>query len=680
MIKPFDTRTLVGRERSRSLLPGVYLKRALSFCSLSSLIFLSAIGACAQMAHDQPELVAVEHGVSGIEAFVKAGGKFTGKKNERGQTAAMLAAASSPEVIEAFHEAGGVFTDDQDEDGKTAAFYLLQLKAHPGPGAVRYHLERAKAVESFVKAGGRFTEISDKKGLTPSTLVMDDPVAICAYRKGLPPDADWRVGLGNRRELMAIVGGTAGIRAYVESGGVFTSLTDGAGKTAGDWATSKGGEVLAAYNEAVKREGGLEHVTSDDEYTALRSAQRVEAFVKAGCQFDDRPNTNGLRAEEMAILGGPKVVEAFSLHGGRFTNRLNSAGHSAADLAAQYDPGDPGVLKAYRAAVKRQGGLASIAAIDEYQAIRMGPLGIEDFVKRGGRFDDAPNAEDLTPAMVAASAEPETIEAFAKAGGKFTDWQNKLGYTAAMAAAYYGADAIRAFARAGGVFTNKQNHQGNTVGMIVAARQDDSFPDGKIELRFADKAMREGAVNPGGAAIDAFYAGGGRFSDQQNWYGRTAAMYAAQNGPEAIKAFARAGGHFTDQEDKAGFTAEIYAVFSGPETIRAFAAAGGRFSDHVTSKGKSSELAVAEGSADQITAFSESGGIFTDRKTEGMTSAMLASSAGAGEIQALAAFGSDAETASLFAKRKEQLVARDVEAERAYQEALKRQGGLRHIQ
>jgi len=385
--------------------------------------------------------------------------------------------------------------------------------------------------------------------------------------------------------------------------------------------------------------------------------------------------------EEMAILGGPKVVEAFSRYGGRFTDRLNTAGHSAADLAAQYDPGFPGLLEAYRAAVKHQGGLGSIAAIDEYQAIRMGPLGIEDFVKRGGRFDDAPNTEDLTPAMVAASEGPAAIEAFAKAGGKFNDWQNKLGYTAAMAAAYYGADAIRAFTRAGGVFTDQQNHQGDTVGMIVAMRQDDSFPNGPMELRFADKAMHGCEVNPGRAAIDAFYAGGGHFTDQQNWYARTAAMYAVMNGPEAMKAFARAGGHFTDQEDKAGITAEIYAALGGPDAIRAFAAAGGRFSDHVTSKGRSSELAVAAGSAEKITAFSESGGVFTDRKiAEGVTSATLASSAGAGEIQALANFGSDEATSSLFAKRKEELAARDVEAARAYQEALKRQGGLRHIE
>ena len=93
-------------------------------------------------------------------------------------------------------------------------------------------------------------------------------------------------------------------------------------------------------------------------------------------------------------------------------------------------------MDSYRAAVKRQGGLVSIAPADDCEAIRVGPLGIENFVRRGGRFDDAPNAQDLTPAVVAASTGPSAIEAFAKAGGRFTDWQNKLGYTAAMAAAF----------------------------------------------------------------------------------------------------------------------------------------------------------------------------------------------------------------------------------------------------
>jgi len=636
-------------------------------------------GVLAQQDQDPPELVAIKLGVPGVKAFVKSGGRFTGQKNGRGQTAAMLAAASSPEVIEAFHNAGGVFNDDQDVDGKTAAIYLLAIKPHPDPGAVPYELERARAVAAFVRSGGRFTEIRDKKGLTPSILAMNHPVTICEYRKGLGPDSEFRAGLGNRQELIAVVGGPAAIRTFSESGGVFTSLTDSSGKTAGEWARSKGAEVLAAYNDAVKRQGGLEYVSGDDEYSALKNAQRIESFRKAGCMFDDRPNKSGLTAEVIAILGGPKVVEAFSLNGGRFTNRINSEGLTTGDLAARYDGGG-GLLDAYRAAVKRQGGLTLNGPADEYEAIRMGSSAIEEFVKHGGKFDDVPDTQDLTPGMVAASTGQAAIEAFARAGGRFTDRQNKLGYTAAMVAAYYGADAIAAFVRAGGVFTGQQDHRGNTVGMIVAMRQDDTFPDAVIELHFLGKAMHGGQLNLGRAAIDAFIAGGGKFTDQQNAHGRTAAMYAIQNGAEAVRSFAAARGHFTDQEDKAGFTSEIYAALADPDTIRAFVGSGGHFTEHLTSKGLSSEFAVARGTAEQIRAYSESGGIFTDRKSpDGLDSAKLASGAGLDEIGALPLADLDEATRALLLQRKEQITRRNLEATRAYQEALTRQGGLRHV-
>src|SRR6266566_8957680 len=61
-----------------------------------------------------PELSVVEHGVTGIDAFAKAGGRFTGQKNEYGQSAAMIVAQKSAEVIAAFVKAGRVFTEDQD--------------------------------------------------------------------------------------------------------------------------------------------------------------------------------------------------------------------------------------------------------------------------------------------------------------------------------------------------------------------------------------------------------------------------------------------------------------------------------------------------------------------------------------------------------------------------------------
>src|ERR1700753_1925545 len=68
-----------------------------------------------------PEVLAAFHGIKGIQAFVAAGGRFTGQKNANGQTAAMFVAANNAAAIEAFVNAGGKFTEDQDIDGKTAA-------------------------------------------------------------------------------------------------------------------------------------------------------------------------------------------------------------------------------------------------------------------------------------------------------------------------------------------------------------------------------------------------------------------------------------------------------------------------------------------------------------------------------------------------------------------------------
>src|ERR1700723_3202110 len=79
-----------------------------------------------------PELSVVEHGVAGIDAFAKAGGRFTGQKNAYGQTAAMIVAQKSAEEITAFVKAGGVFTEDQDTSGRTAAIYAVDCNLGRG--------------------------------------------------------------------------------------------------------------------------------------------------------------------------------------------------------------------------------------------------------------------------------------------------------------------------------------------------------------------------------------------------------------------------------------------------------------------------------------------------------------------------------------------------------------------
>jgi hypothetical protein len=86
-----------------------------------------------------PELSVVEHGVAGIDAFAKAGGRFTGQKNAYGQTAAMMAAASNAGVMEAFARAGGTFTDDKDKEGRTAATFLLLATKALGDVTTKNH-------------------------------------------------------------------------------------------------------------------------------------------------------------------------------------------------------------------------------------------------------------------------------------------------------------------------------------------------------------------------------------------------------------------------------------------------------------------------------------------------------------------------------------------------------------
>jgi len=56
--------------------------------------------------HSTPanEYEAARIGAPGIEAFVRAGGKFTDKPNEKDLTSAMIAATSGPDAINAFTE------------------------------------------------------------------------------------------------------------------------------------------------------------------------------------------------------------------------------------------------------------------------------------------------------------------------------------------------------------------------------------------------------------------------------------------------------------------------------------------------------------------------------------------------------------------------------------------------
>lgn len=626
-----------------------------------------------------PELSVVEHGVTGIDAFAKAGGRFTGQKNEYGQSAAMIAAQKSAEVIAAFVKAGGVFTEDQDKGGRTAAIYAVDCNI--GRGTSNHHDESVQAIEAFARGGGRFSNAQDKSGYSAAIQVLSGcpAEAIAAFARGGGRFGNEQTTSGYTAGMYALMAGADIVRAFSAAGGKFTSQHTTGWLTAKDIAAKSKPEVQQAYEEALRRQGGLVYVSTDNEFTALTTPEAIESFVKAGGHFDDQPDSLGMTPAMRAVQRGPDVLRAFAAYGGRFTTQQDFYGDTAETLIRVAGYG-PELLAAYNDAVQKQGGLITLPPKDEYEAARIGAAAVAIFAKAGGRFTDTPDQNDMTSAMIAASSGPETITAYAEAGGHFSDWQNKDGYTAAMVAVIRGADAINAFARAGGHFTDQHDHRGMTAGMWAASRSDvlSGAKNARQELHFANWACI-GLVNEGPTAIEAFFAAGGHFTDQQDNQGRTAAMFAIENGPAAIAAFGKAGGHFTEQEDKSGLTAEVHAVSRDPNRIRAFIDAGGHFTDHQSASGWSSEKMAARGGAELITAFSVAGGVFTDRKdNDGWTSQMIATNMADYMAQGIAKEGTRV-TDPMKAAIKKQYSDRDAAATKAYGEAIVRQGGLRHI-
>jgi ankyrin repeat protein len=619
-----------------------------------------------------PELSVVEHGVAGIDAFAKAGGRFTGQKNAWGQTAAMLAAGKNAAVMEAFVRAGGTFGDDKDKEGLTAAMYAVNCSL--GRLGANHHDESIEAIAAFGRLGGKFTEEQDNRGETAAAHVISgcpvDAIAVFVKAGGHFDNQPTR---GYTAGMFAAQHGVEAIHAFVAAGGKFDSQQPN-GQTARDIAARAGQEVLKAYEDAVRQQGGLIYMSSDDEFSALKNPEAIESFVKAGGKFDYQTDKIGWTVGMRAVQRGPDVLKAFAAYGGKFTTQQDPHGETAETIARTAGYG-PELLAAYNDAVQKQGGLITLPPKDEYEAARIGPAAVAIFAKAGGKFTDKPDQNDMTSAMIAASSGPETITAYAKAGGHFSDWQNKDGYTAAMVAVIRGADAINAFARAGGQFTDQQDHGGRTAAMWAASRGDSP----RLALHFPVWTLST-TVNEAPQAIEAFSVAGGHFTDQQDNHGRTAAMIAIDSGPAAIAAFAKAGGHFTEQEDKDGLTAEVYAVSRDPARIKAFIAAGGHFTDHQSASGWSSEKMAARGGPEQITAFSLAGGVFTDRRdNDGWTSQMLATNMAEYMTQGIAKEGKVPLTDALRAALKKQYSDRDAAAAKAYGEAILRQGGLRHI-
>jgi len=169
-----------------------------------------------------PELSVVEHGVAGIDAFAKAGGRFTGQKNAWGQTAAMLAAGKSAAVMEAFVRAGGTFSDDKDKEGLTAAMYAVNCSL--GRLGADHHDESIEAIAAFGRVGGKFTEEQDNSGETAAAHV----ISWC------PVDA---------------------IAVFVRAGGHFDNQPT-KGYTAGMFAVQHGVEAIHACLRLVLRKDG----------------------------------------------------------------------------------------------------------------------------------------------------------------------------------------------------------------------------------------------------------------------------------------------------------------------------------------------------------------------------------------------------------------------------------------
>jgi ankyrin repeat protein len=114
------------------------------------------------------------------------------------------------------------------------------------------------------------------------------------------------------------------------------------------------------------------------------------------------------------------------------------------------------------------------------------------------------------------------------------------------------------------------------------------------------------AARGGADTIRVFAAAGGNFTDEQNEYGMTAAMYAAKLGADAIRAFAQAGGRFTDERSydryAEGYTAAMFAARNGPHAIKAFADAGGKVTDQKNKYGHTARYYAAAYDADALEA------------------------------------------------------------------------------
>lgn len=187
----------------------------------------------------------------------------------------------------------------------------------------------------------------------------------------------------------------------------------------------------------------------------------------------------------------------------------------------------------------------------------------------------APPTANASSAATNASSGPITVAeqrstlstVFAKPGKANSQIPGTAHY-----AAVRGADSIRAFAAAGGKFTDERDYAGQTAAHHVV-------------IRLVGGQKRR--------AMKAFVAAGGTFIDQQDMNGNTPAILAAHQGPDAVSAFAEAGGKFSDKQDRFGDSAAHIIAHQGADAIRAFAAAGGKFIDQKNADGDTAAMLAA---------------------------------------------------------------------------------------
>jgi hypothetical protein len=136
------------------------------------------------------------------------------------------------------------------------------------------------------------------------------------------------------------------------------------------------------------------------------------------------------------------------------------------------------------------------------------------------------------------------------------------------------ATRILAFAKCGGKFTDQHDILGNTAAHHAATSEDKIEAFVKAGGKFNDKQNGSGdtPAHYAGRTLSrmrAFVRSGGKFTDKYNQNGETVGHYAAQLGAEAIKLYTDNGGKFTDKKDAWGRTAAYYVCTKGDEESKA---------------------------------------------------------------------------------------------------------------